>query len=71
MIETRKGKLPEIMGGTMYILVIYVILFFVFLAMPKALKFVVMVANFCIPDPVPFIDEAVMVLGFLASFNKD
>lgn len=48
------------------ILVVYLILFIVFLGMPKALKLVTIIVNIFIPDSIPFLDEIAMVLGFIA-----
>lgn len=51
----------------MIIVIVYLGLFAVYMTMPKYLKLVSTMVNFFLPDPVPFIDEAAMVLGFMAS----
>lgn len=43
----------------------YVIILIVYLFCPKYLQLVMLVVNLFIPDPLPFLDEALMVAGLL------
>ena len=47
----------------------YVIVFFIalftYMGMPKHVKLMFMLANFFVPDPLPFVDETIMVALFL------
>ena len=47
--------------------VVYGILLLVYWNCPKYLKAVAFVINFFAPDPIPYIDEMIMIAGFLAS----
>lgn len=49
------------------VLVAYGILFLVYWNCPKYLKVAAMIINLFIPDPLPYVDEVVMVAGLLAS----
>jgi len=49
------------------ILIAYGFLLLVYWYCPKYLKAAVFVINFFVPDPLPYIDELVMVAGLLAS----
>lgn len=56
----------------MAIIVVYLILGIAYLASPKHIKVVACVINFFVPDPIPGIDEVVMIAGLLAeSIVKD
>ena len=48
-------------------LAIYGILLIVYLVAPKHIKVVAFLLNLVIPDPIPYIDEIVMVAGLFAS----
>ena len=50
----------------MLIIIAYLVLGVVYFASPKHVKIVACVINFFVPDPIPFIDEAVMIAGLLA-----
>lgn len=45
----------------------YAVLLAVYWGCPKHLKLVAMLINFVLPDPIPYLDEIVMVAGFLKS----
>ena len=47
--------------------VVYGILLLVYGNCPKYLKVAAFVINFFVPDPIPYIDEVIMVAGLLAS----
>ena len=47
--------------------VVYGILLLVYWNCPKYLKAVAFVINFFAPDPIPYIDEVIMVAGLLTS----
>lgn len=47
------------------IIVIYLILGIVYLLCPKHIKVVSCVINLFVPDPIPGIDEVVMIAGLL------
>lgn len=47
------------------IIVIYLILGIVYLLCPKYIKVVSCVINLFVPDPIPGIDEVVMIAGLL------
>lgn len=49
------------------VLIAYGILLLVYWCCPKYLKAAAFVVNFFVPDPVPYIDELVMVAGLLTS----
>ena len=51
----------------MMVLVEYGILLLVYWNCPKYLKVAAFVINFFVPDPIPYIDEVVMIAGLLAS----
>lgn len=49
----------------------YIVLFLVYFKCPKYLQLVILVANFFIPDIIPYLDEVIMVLGLLSeSYNS-
>ena len=50
--------------------VVYGILLLVYWNCPKYLKAAAFVINFFVPDPIPYIDEMVMVAGLLASARE-
>lgn len=50
----------------MTLLVIYSILLLVYMFCPKHLKAVACIINFFFPDPIPGIDEVIMIVGLLA-----
>lgn len=45
----------------------YIVLLIVYWCCPKYLKLVATLINFFMPDPIPCVDEIVMVAGLLAS----
>lgn len=45
----------------------YIVLLIVYWCCPKYLKLVATLINFFMPDPIPYVDEIVMVAGLLAS----
>lgn len=49
------------------VFVAYGILLLVYWNCPKYLKAVAFLINFFVPDPIPYIDEVIMVAGLLAS----
>ena len=49
------------------IFIVYGVLLLVYWVCPKYIKIAAMILNFLIPDPIPYIDEIVMVAGFLNS----
>ena len=49
----------------MVIIFVYLILGIVYLMCPKYMKAVACVINFFVPDPIPGIDEVVMIAGLL------
>ena len=51
----------------MLVLAAYGILLLVYWNCPKYLKAVAFVINFFAPDPIPYIDEMIMIAGLLAS----
>ena len=53
--------------GDMMVFIVYVILLLVYWNCPKYLKATAFVINFFVPDPIPYIDEVIMVAGLLAS----
>lgn len=50
----------------MIILIPYLIVLLVYFKCPKYLKAVIFVINFFMPDPLPMVDELVMVAGLLS-----
>lgn len=53
--------------GDMMVLVAYGILLLIYWNCPKYLKAAALVINFFVTDPIPYIDEFIMVAGLLAS----
>ena len=51
----------------MMVIIVYVILLLVYWNCPKYLKVAAFVINFFVPDPIPYIDEVVMIAGLLTS----
>lgn len=49
------------------VLVAYRILLLIYWNYPKYLKAAAFAINFFVPDPIPYIDEVIMVAGLLAS----
>ncbi len=49
------------------VLVVYGILLLVYWNCPKYLKAVAFVINLFVPDPIPYVDEIIMIAGLLAS----
>ena len=49
------------------IVLIYGILLAAYWVCPTHIKLIGCIINFLVPDPVPFLDEAIMVLGLLRS----
>lgn len=47
------------------VIVIYIIALVVYWYCPKYIKLVSFIANLFIPDPIPYLDEIVMVAGLL------
>ena len=45
------------------VILIYVVVLLVYMICPKYIKLVALAANCFLPDAVPIVDEAVMVLG--------
>ncbi len=50
--------------------VIFVILMLIYLALPFLSKLIVLIGNILIPDIVPVLDEAIMVIGLLNNLSK-
>lgn len=48
------------------IIIAYIIMGIIYMACPKYLKFVACVINMMVPDPIPGIDEVVMIAGLFA-----
>lgn len=46
------------------ILIFYAIILLVYLACPQYVKLVVFIINIFLPDPIPFVDEFLMLVGF-------
>lgn len=54
----------------MLLIIVYVMVLIIYMACPLLGKLVIMGLNFFIPDPLPAIDEVVMVIGFLSNLGK-
>lgn len=50
----------------MVLVLIYGLLFLVYLAQPKYIKVAIFLLNLIIPDPIPYIDEFLMILPLIA-----
>lgn len=44
------------------LLIVYAVILFVFFFFPRWLKIVISIINVFVPDPVPFVDEIIMIL---------
>lgn len=51
----------------MQFIIIGIVLFLVFFGLPKPAKILVFIVNCFLPDPVPYVDEIIMVAGVLMS----
>ena len=51
----------------MLLIIGYLIVFAVYFVSPVGAKLLIMAINFFIPDPLPYIDEIIMVLGLFAN----
>lgn len=47
------------------IILAYIVVLIGYFCCPKYLQLIIMIINFFLPDPLPFIDEVIMVAGFL------
>jgi hypothetical protein len=52
-------------------MIVYIVLILVFLCayagMPKGIQLILCLANIFIPDPIPFVDEVIMIAILLSS----
>ena len=46
-------------------MIAYIVLLITYFCFPAHLKLVIMIINFFLPDPLPFVDEVIMVAGLL------
>lgn len=53
------------MGRMLVYVLAFIIIFFVYLKLPRAIRVVAFGLNCIIPDPVPYLDETVMLLGMI------
>lgn len=51
------------------IILIYIIVLSIYMKAPFLGKLVMLIINFILPDPVPYIDEVIMFLGLLRHFD--
>ena len=58
-----EGK--KIMGRLLLYIVVFMIILYVYIMLPRALRAVAFCLNCILPDPVPYVDEVVMVLGMI------
>lgn len=47
----------------------YIVVLLVYMVCPKVVKLAVMVVNVFLPDPLPYVDEVLMVAGFFIGDN--
>lgn len=45
----------------MVVVVLFIVFILAYAGLPKAAKLVVLIANFFIVDPIPYVDEVIMV----------
>ena len=59
------------MGGEyqMVLIILFIVGLLVFLGLPAWAKLVVTIANLFIPDPLPFVDEVIMIAITLADLK--
>ena len=55
----------DIMGRLLLYIVVFMIILYVYIMLPRALRAVAFCLNCILPDPVPYVDEVVMVLGMI------
>lgn len=51
------------MGRLLLYIVVFMIIHYVYIMLPRALRVIAFCLNCIIPDSVPYVDEVVMVLG--------
>ncbi len=50
-------------------IIIFIVLFIIYMILPWPVKIVVLIINFIVPDPIPIIDEVLMIAGLVAKTN--
>lgn len=53
------------MGKILIYIIAFMIILCVYIKLPRALRAIAFALNCIIPDPIPYVDEVVMVLGMI------
>lgn len=63
------GKFKSDTGGIHSMIIIYLILICVYFVLPWPVQIIFLIANSLFPDPIPYVDEFMMYLGFFRKIS--
>ena len=53
----------------MFIILVYFVVFAVYFISPLHVRLLIFLANFLMPDPIPILDEVIMIAGIIGKLN--
>lgn len=77
MGDTRQLVVSNTMNNTIggdlmfFLILVYIIVLSIYMKAPLLGKLLVLIINFFVPDPIPYIDEILMFFGLLRHFDDD